>query len=190
MVDAYNRPETLNNPTHEGGSKRPNSGVGFPFFMKCVTCGCDIELHKKGRRKKYCSSCAKIRIKETRKEWNKNNKYRYKLYHLNNKEKRNAQTRAYHKANKDRIKNYMSNYHANYYENNKNSILERVKRYSKQLKKSYRDKIINELSDPYIKMLFSQDGIKNPSNEMIEERRMVVKINRTIKQIKKQNPLL
>lgn len=29
MVDAYNRPETLNSPTHEGGSKRLNSGVGF-----------------------------------------------------------------------------------------------------------------------------------------------------------------
>ena len=66
----------------------------------------------------------------------------------------------------------------------KNKIAYREKVRENTRKKS--NKRTENLSDSYIKTVLRQTGLKNINNEMIEEKRLSLKIKRKIKQIQTQ----
>jgi 5-methylcytosine-specific restriction endonuclease McrA len=101
----------------------------------CGQCGVLVENTRKER--KYCVPCAKIRDKESKMKYYRNNKHKQKKYREDNKEKISQKNKKYRQENleelrkRDRIrcngkeKERRSKYGKEYYKNNREKVLKR-----------------------------------------------------------------
>lgn len=101
----------------------------------CGQCGVLVENTRKER--KYCVPCAKLREKESKMKYYRNNKHKQKKYYEENREKLLQSKREHRQKNlefyreKDRIrvngkeKERRSKYHKEYYKKNREKVLKR-----------------------------------------------------------------
>lgn len=147
------------------------------IYFKCAFCGsyflqkrkdnlvCSTKCQSKYYRKRNID---KIKIKQ--KQYNFDHRYekniKFKQYYNDNKEKLSQKNREWRDKNAENLKKYRREY-----------------RYrANELRKKY----CKDLSDSYIKsLIYNKYRIINPPKEFIEQKRAIIKLNRTIKS--KQN---
>lgn len=133
----------------------------------CKNCGCQFK--KASNSQKFCSDCFLINRKDVAKKY-------MKEYRINNPEKFSSYVRKYYKKYNEKLRPYYSLLQREYYKNH----LEESRNKGRERQKKSREK----LADPYVKKLISVT--ENPTPEMIEQKRLSLKIIRKIKQIQTQ----
>lgn len=153
--------------------------------MICKNCGLDFA--KKSNNQNYCSlKCSKEKANG-----------KSKLYYLTNKDKINTRKRLNKYIGKciscgnEFIKSKISHLACSHKCSSANWILlnkEKIRKANSKwrLDNNYNRRYVDDLFDGYVRNSLNHRGIKNPTNEMIEQKRLQLKITRTIKSIKQK----
>jgi len=166
--------------------------------MICPVCNNPFESAKKS--KIFCSNkCRGInhrsinseKVKHYNNQWRKDNPEKakrtdyHRSYRESNRIKLNANAASWYHKNKDTLI-ARRKFHG---QCNENQIKERQvewRKKDKEKRRIYFDSLRKNLSNHYLRNLFYQSGIENPTPGMIEEKRLSLKIKRKIKQIQTQ----
>lgn len=105
-------------------------------------------------------------------------------YSLKNKDAISAQRKDFYHKNSERLKEKS----ASYYEENKEKLIEKVNKWGKEnpekvhaYKSKHKKSAIKSLSDTYVKdRIRASFGVKNPPQELVELKRVQLKIHRLI----------
>lgn len=176
-----------------------------PQTKKCTKCGEVKELtdyykhrYAKNGIKSICKTCEYHYQKERSKTLEK--KPRTELQ----KEKAREATRRYRERNKDKVNESSKEKMAQFRKENPCTIKERGRRYYKKNKdavlikstnyyvsnkakiSSYRRGVVESLTDSYVSQILNRigDGMGCPPKELIEQKRLIIKIKRELKKIK------